>query len=482
MIHVCWIFGLVASVAILFALKRTRNLKHLGKSLEEARKLADELPFVIIERNRLKEDLEGAQKRFNELERKCEDAITAKASLEATLSEKEKQLEASKSDSEKERQENADQLRQQFKALVDGLESRFGIIANEKMKEGRHELSELNKEQIEGVLKPLKDQLKELNNLASNAKSANEKLGADMERHVGEIGDFARELSRVRDALTSSMKIAGETGEEILERKLKESGLQKGISYFIQAGSAEDRPDAQVCDAENRRFVIDSKLNLSDYIAAQEANDEATRNEKLKAHVSAMRRQIDSLGRKNYPVAMEKLNIGCTYLPTTVMFVPYEAPLLAALDVDPSLLQYAADRKVVLLTPLTLNAYIRLVSLAWQQKNTVDNAAQIVRVAKNFLIRINDYVKKYEELGEAIEAMSRKHREAGSLIVDTSNSHSIAKSAKQLVDCGIRLEGRSGKRKELAQCLLDVGAGENGVDVQADASQLDGTVADSSQK
>ena len=453
-----WILVIALCAGVALVVRLHRKLMSAEKSLEDVQPMLMDYPLVQRERDRFKVELDNANVKAESLAKELGEVKAENARIQAMLDEKEKELRKAESDFKERKEEVARFLQDKFDKAVEGLETKFGAIASDKMMDEQRNLAGRNEEQMGNILKPLIEQLKTLNKLTSDAQNSSKNLDENMKKRVMEIGDFAKSLLKVKDALTSSTKIAGQTGEEILERKLKECGLQEGVSYFIQTGSAEDRPDAQVCDSENRRLVIDSKVNLADYFAAQEEKDETLRGKRLKAHVDAIRKQIDSLSQKKYPVAMQKKYPGTTYLPVTVMFVPYEAPLLAAIETEPSILQHAADKNVVILTPLTLNAFLRLVFMAWQQKKTLDNANRIAEVAKDFLSRMNRFLMTFEGFGNSIEALRKNYQEASPLIIGGPGAHSIANSARQLMQLGVRLEGKSGKRKEVAECLLDFDA------------------------
>ena len=453
-----WILVIALCAGVALVVRLHRKLMSAEKSLEDVQPMLMDYPLVQRERDRFKVELDNANVKAESLAKELGEVKAENARIQAMLDEKEKELRKAESDFKERKEEVARFLQDKFDKAVEGLETKFGAIASDKMMDEQRNLAGRNEEQMGNILKPLIEQLKTLNKLTSDAQNSSKNLDENMKKRVKEIGDFAKSLLKVKDALTSSTKIAGQTGEEILERKLKECGLQEGVSYFIQTGSAEDRPDAQVCDSENRRLVIDSKVNLADYFAAQEEKDETLRGKRLKSHVDAIRKQIDSLSQKKYPVAMQKKYPGTTYLPVTVMFVPYEAPLLAAIETEPSILQHAADKNVVILTPLTLNAFLRLVFMAWQQKKTLDNANRIAEVAKEFLSRMNRFLMTFEGFGNSIEALRKNYQEASPLIIGGPGAHSIANSARQLMQLGVRLEGKSGKRKEVAECLLDFDA------------------------
>lgn len=276
-----------------------------------------------------------------------------------------------------------------------------------------------------------------------------------MNAHVEAIGKIAGGLNHVAEALSSNTRYQGRKGEDILAEKLRQAGLEENVNFFLQTGTDSDRPDAQVCDTENRWLIIDSKVSLTAYMEYMDAKDEKTKSEKLAAHVASVRQKIDQLAKKKYPKVFSDEHKERNYLPITAMFVAYEAPLMSALQAEPSLWQFAAQNNVVLITPLTLLAYLRLVYLAWQHEKEARNQQAIVDTARELLKRTNDFLKTFEEIGEALEQLRGTYEKARGVFVDAPRAHTIANSARKLIDLHVRLESKKGKRIERADCLKD---------------------------
>ncbi len=269
-----------------------------------------------------------------------------------------------------------------FSATITALKEQFANLAAETLKERSADLTALNKSQLEIALKPLKEQFTKLEEITRKAQSENENLSKSMTKDVDTIGQIARNLSGIASALASNTRIQGKKGEDILAEKLRQAGLEENISFFLQQGTENDRPDAQICDAENRWLVIDSKVSLCAYLEYEMAEDEADKAAKLSAHIASVKSKIDQLAKKKYPLSLAKEFPDRNYLPVTAMFVPYEAPLHIAIKEEPSLLQHAAENNIVIITPLTLLAYVRLVYLAWQHEKESRNQALIVDTAR----------------------------------------------------------------------------------------------------
>jgi len=386
-------------------------------------------------RNRLAEKESACRQLLDEKDRACEKLLAEKdAALARFLEEKERS----------------------FAEVVRTLREQFANLAVQTLKTQSGDLSKTNAVQLEGVLKPLREQVELLKSATEKTQTEHAKLAESIGKDVGRIGDVAKELAGVTAALSSNTGFQGRKGEEILAEKLRQAGLEENVNFFLQTGTQTDRPDAQVCDTENRWLVIDSKVVLTSYFQYVEATDEPTRRAKLAEHVARVREKIDQLAKKKYPRVFAEEHKDRNYLPVTAMFVGYEAPLLEALKAEPSLWKYAADNNVILVTPLTLLAYLRLVYLAWQHEKEARNQQEIVNTARELLTRMNAFLTTFEGLGKSLMDLHAKYDEARGVLVDAPRAQTIAKAANHLIDLHVRLESRFGKRIEKAACLKEM--------------------------
>ena len=205
----------------------------------------------------------------------------------------------------------------------------------------------------------------------ASAKS-NASLGVEMRTRIDSLQKFADEARSFTAALVGGNKIQGNKGEDILASLFERSGLVAGTHYDLQVGSRDEgRPDACVYDVRNHcEILIDSKMNIKDYIAAcglpDDAAHKAERERFLKAHVARIKEQVDNLAAKDYANRVTPKE-GYTNLPLVAMFCPFDAVLEAALAIDPALVQYAYEKGIVLVTPLTVWGYLWLVSWGLRQ-------------------------------------------------------------------------------------------------------------------
>jgi DNA recombination protein RmuC len=85
-----------------------------------------------------------------------------------------------------------------------------------------------------------------------------------------------------------------------------------------------------------------------------------------------------------------------------VMFIPGEHFLTAALEQDPSLWDYAFDKKVLLATPTNLIAIARTVAAVWRQEKLAKEARQIGELGKELYERLAKAADDLRKVGSGL--------------------------------------------------------------------------------
>ncbi len=100
----------------------------------------------------------------------------------------------------------------------------------------------------------------------------------------------------------------------------------------------------------------------------------------------------------------------------TVMFLPSEHLYSLALRSDPSLVDFAADRNVIIASPTLLMSLIRVVSMSWRQVDLAKNAQEISERGQDLYKRLLTFTGHIEKVGKNIGAALRGYNDAvGSL-------------------------------------------------------------------
>ncbi|AEH08339.1 RmuC-domain protein [Candidatus Protofrankia datiscae] len=148
--------------------------------------------------------------------------------------------------------------------------------------------------------------------------------------------------------------------------------------------------------AGGRNIIVDAKVPLLAFLEATEARDERLRDERLAAHARHLRAHVDALGAKAYWRHL------ATSPEFVVLFVPAEAFLAPALEKDPTLLEHAAAKKVVIATPTTLIAMLRTVAHAWTQEALTSRTREIFELGRDLYTRLGTLGEHVDRLGRSL--------------------------------------------------------------------------------
>jgi DNA recombination protein RmuC len=225
-------------------------------------------------------------------------------------------------------------------------------------------------------------------------------------------------LRRETTSLATALRrpdVRGRWGELHLRRAVELAGLVARCDFDEQvtvrsSDGAALRPDLVVNLAGGKQVVVDAKVALDAFLDVTETDDQDERAAHLARHARQFRQHVDTLAAKAYwralPVTPEFV----------VMFVPGESFLSAALEGDPGLLEYAAERKVILATPTTLIALLRTVAHAWTQEALADKAREIHQLGRELHERLATMSGHFDKVGRSLAAAVGAYNQAvGSL-------------------------------------------------------------------
>lgn len=225
----------------------------------------------------------------------------------------------------------------------------------------------------------------------------------------------AESLRRETAALATALRkpqVRGRWGEMHLRRAVELAGLVDRCDFSEQHALQEgaQRPDLVVHLAGGRHVVVDAKVPLDAFLDATATDDEELRAHHLARHVHQLRSHVTSLADKAYWRALD-------HTPEfVVMFVPAEAFLSAALDTQADLLEFAAERRVILATPTTLIALLRTVAHGWSQQTLATQVAEVRRTGLELYDRLASMSSHLDRVGRSLgQAVQSYNRAVGSL-------------------------------------------------------------------
>lgn len=303
----------------------------------------------------------------------------------------------------------AEQDKQQLEQLQASFRTEFKNLANDILDEKQKSMTATNKEAIDLILKPLRDNITEFRTRIETIYSAqNEQTGAlkaELKNLMELNNTITAETKNLTRALKGDSKVQGDWGEMILDSLLEHSGLQKGIHYSTQESIKDDkgrnqRPDVVLSLPEGKQIIIDSKVSLTAYTEWCGAEDEAQRSAAMSAHITSVTKHVQELAAKRYQDLLAKAP------EFVIMFVPNEPAFMCALQNSPNLWADAYKRNVVISSPTNLLAMLRIVYDLWQRDTQNKNALQIADAGGKLYDKVVGFVETLGEVDKNIRKAS----------------------------------------------------------------------------
>ena len=263
---------------------------------------------------------------------------------------------------------------------------------------------------IKNMLDPLKETLSKLDTQTREMEKAREGAYGKVETLVTEMKDaipksldgLQRETAQLITALRAP-KTRGNWGELQLKRCVEYAGMVQYCSFSEQVTARDEedkmlRPDMTIQLPNGREIVVDAKTPLDAFLDASGAPDAAAQTLKFMAHAARVKAHLKELSGKAYWKQFEKAP------DFVVCFLPSEALFSAALEADPSLIEFSAQNHVVMATPTTLIALLRAVEFGWQQSEITKNAKAIHELGRKIYEKLVVAQGHAERLGNAIRS------------------------------------------------------------------------------
>ena len=293
---------------------------------------------------------------------------------------------------------------------------------------------ENRKKEIEGMLKPLKENLLRLDE--QNQQMERHRAGAykELMEQVGSLKEQQAGLTKETTRLVKALQdpgSAGSWGEMVLERVVEMAGLDGYWSYLtqetVETEDGKQRPDMVVQLPGGRALIIDSKAPMRSYVAALETEDEATKASLLVDHASKLLNHAREMKRRDYSKQFQ----GAADF--VVLFVPSESAYRMAIDTRPGLFEEASDFNVLIATPMALLPLLKAVAYGWQQEKLAQSAKQLQTDAAQLYDRICKIAADYVQLGRALQTAGKKYNEMGATLESR-----VLPAARKFKDHGVQ--------------------------------------------
>ena len=339
----------------------------------------------------------------------------------------------------REQQDSHQQRLTDLQGSRDELRAQFAELAGKIFDEREQRFAETSQQRLGQLLDPLKERTQSFEKRVEESYQAEARERFSLAKELERLQQLNLRLSDEATNLTRALKgqkTQGNWGELILERVLEHAGLEKGREYQTQVslkGPDGERfqPDVLIMLPGDKQVVVDSKVSLTAYQQYVGSDDPQVAQAALKQHVLSLRNHVKGLAGKDY-----KRLEGLHSLDFVLLFVPIEAAFSAALQAEPNLFQEAFDRHIVIVSPTTLLATLRVIDSLWKQERQSQNAREIAERAGWLYDKFVLFIQDLDEVGNRLQQLDKAYAAARNKL--TEGRGNLVSRSEQLKLLGAR--------------------------------------------
>ncbi|HSX68598.1 DNA recombination protein RmuC [Nocardioides sp.] len=279
------------------------------------------------------------------------------------------------------------------------------MVEAHRREQAERERAEAGQTQVLKTLTPVAQQLQAMQRKVDDLERQRSLQHGELAEQLRTTRRTAEESRKAADTLASALgnnATRGYWGETQLKTLVESAGLLARVDFTTQASITADsgarRPDMVVNLPGGKQMAVDAKAPYTAFVAAFRASSDPDERQRLLVdHARKIRGHVDALSGKTYWT-------GLAASPEfTIAFIPNEQLLTAALEVDPSLMEYAFSKGVVLATPANLWAVLKTVAYTWRQDVLTEDAKHLFDLGQELYRRICTLAGHAEKMRSSLE-------------------------------------------------------------------------------
>ncbi|MFB6611915.1 DNA recombination protein RmuC [Agromyces sp. NPDC056379] len=340
----------------------------------------------------------------------AEDPALVEARLQARLAEVRVGEEAAKAVLREElasTQATAEALREQ---ILSAQQQYRELVERQRAEVQAREARDAAESKVLQALAPVKQSLTEMQSKVTQLESQRTLQHGELTQQLKSAAESEERLRSTAESLASALRsnsTRGVWGETQLRSVVEAAGLIERVDFDVQSSITSDsghgRPDMVVRLPGGKSIAVDAKVPFNAYLEASQIPATATgaegarRAEFMKQHVAAVRAHVTALGTKGYWNGLDASP------ELVIAFIPSESLVSAAMEADPTIMEFAFSKRVALASPVTLWSVLKTVAFSWQQDVLTNEAKTLFDLSRELYSRLSTTASHIEKLGRTIE-------------------------------------------------------------------------------
>jgi len=302
----------------------------------------------------------------------------------------------------------AEALREQ----VAGLQRQHAEIIERQRTDAQAQADREQREsKVLQALSPVQESLRTMQQKVTDLESQRSQQYGQIAEQLKQTHASGEQIRATTESLASALRsnsTRGVWGETQLRNVVQAAGLIERVDFDVQHSISSDagagRPDMVIHLPGGKNIAVDAKVPFTAYLEASQISvtatgEEGARREALiKQHVKVLRGHIDTLASKAYWAGLDASP------ELVIAFIPSESLVSSAMEADPSIMDYAFNKRVALASPVTLWSVLKTVAFSWQQDVLTDQAKTLFDLSKELYSRLATLSEHADKLRRSIDS------------------------------------------------------------------------------
>jgi DNA recombination protein RmuC len=301
----------------------------------------------------------------------------------------------------------ADALRTQIEQL---REQHSEILERQRAEQIAQREREHAESKILQRLAPVSESLQQMQKKITELETQRHQQHGELAQQLRSASESEERLRSTAESLAAALKsnsTRGVWGETQLRSVVEAAGLIERVDFDVQSSISSDagagRPDLVVHLPGGKNIAVDAKAPFNAFLEASQipatagGTEGAQRDALMKQHVKAVRDHITTLGSKAYWDGLDASP------ELVVAFIPSESLISAAMEADPTIMEFAFGKRVALASPVTLWSLLKTVAFSWQQDVLTSEAKVLFDLSRELYSRLTTTASHIDKLGRAIK-------------------------------------------------------------------------------